>query len=56
MTIKLENLDAFRDVSSAFAAQRETAERQKIYKVDTILHSHEYTTESLRISDSLAPF
>lgn len=56
MTIKLENLDAFRDVSSSFAAQRETAERQKIYKVDTILHPHEYTTESLRISDSLAPF
>ena len=56
MTIKLENLDAFREMSAAFAAKRETEERQKVHNVDTILHPHEYTTDSLRTTEAFAPF
>ncbi len=56
LTIKLENLEAFRTMSAEFAKQRETEERKKVHMVDTILRSHECTMDTLHTTISFAPF
>jgi single-stranded-DNA-specific exonuclease len=57
LTIKLEHIDAFRVSCQKFALdKRWDIEKAKVHHVDTHLLAHEYTLESLRSVQSMAPF
>ena len=56
LTIKIENIPALHQTITTFSQQRLLTSKEKKYEIDSILYPHEYTSESLEIANSFAPF